>query len=137
VKYLFDTNVVSELYKLQCDPAVRDFVQKTPQEDTCLSVVSVGEIVYGIKRLSDKKKKLSLTLWLNQQVTEWFKDRVLPITAEVMTEWGILCAAQHRTLPFMDSLLAATARAHRLILVTRNARDFQGLDVDVLDPWES
>jgi predicted nucleic acid-binding protein len=136
VKYLFDTNVVSELYKIQCNPAVRNFVQKIPREDTGLSVVSVGEIVYGIKRLSDKKKKLSLTLWLNQQITEWFKDRVLPITAEIMTEWGILCAAQHRTLPFMDSLLAATARAQRLILLTRNARDFQGLDVNVLDPWK-
>jgi len=134
-KYLLDTNVVSELYKVRCAESVKEFMQKIQREDTYLSVLSIGEIVYGIKKLQDKKKKLSLTLWLDNQLTEWFKDRVLPVTAEIMVEWGILRAEQKRTLPFMDSLLAATARVHRLVLVTHNARDFHGL-VNVIDPWE-
>jgi predicted nucleic acid-binding protein len=134
MNYLLDTNVISELYKKQCNPLVRQKIDAIPEENLCISVVSLGEIWRGIKMVNEKAKFVKLLQGFND-ITAWFARRTLLVDSAVMLEWGEICAKQKRTLPVLDSLLAATARAHRLILLTRNARDFQGLALDVLDPW--
>jgi len=62
-----------------------------------------------------------------------FSDRVLPVTAEIAQEWGRINA--NRTFPVVDSLLAATARVHRLVLVTRNVADVRETGADLLNPF--
>jgi predicted nucleic acid-binding protein len=66
-----------------------------------------------------------------------FAARLLPIDAGVAHQWGQLLAEAGRSLPAIDSLLAATALHHNLVLVTRNLKDFAGLPVQVLNPWEA
>ncbi len=66
----------------------------------------------------------------------WFEDRVLSIDLQVADEWGRLLANATRVIPAIDGLIAATALRHRLTVVTRNIRDFEGTGVEVLDPWD-
>jgi predicted nucleic acid-binding protein len=66
-----------------------------------------------------------------------FAARLLPIDGAVAHQWGQLLAEAGRSLPAIDSLLAATALHHNLVLVTRNLKDFAGLPVQVLNPWEA
>jgi predicted nucleic acid-binding protein len=133
--FLLDTNVVSELRKgSRADSGVVDwFDQRSPQE-LCLSVITVGEIRAGIEQLRprDHRQASALDRWLSGLV-QFYEDRLLYVDGDVAEEWGRLRA--RRPAPVVDALLAATARVHRLTLVTRNVRDFKTLDVRLLNPF--
>lgn len=73
--------------------------------------------------------------WLETELPAYFNGRILPIDAAVADRWSRLVGNAKRPLPAIDSLLAATAMAHGLVLVTRNVKDFAGLPVDVFNPW--
>ena len=73
--------------------------------------------------------------WLQTDLPAFFTGRILPVDAQVADRWGRMVAAAGRPLPAIDSLLAATALAHDLILVTRNVKDFAGLPVQIINPW--
>jgi predicted nucleic acid-binding protein len=98
-----------------------------------ISVITLGEIREGIERLRvrDATRAQALGLWLTD-LGSLYGDRVLPIDQSVADEWGRLRAI--RSLPVVDALLAATARVHGLTLVTRNDRDFKGLNLTILNP---
>jgi predicted nucleic acid-binding protein len=136
MKYLLDTNVVSELRKRNCDPNVRAFIKKVPNEHIFISVVSIGEIIYGIHKLDDENKKAELELWFDNDLPMWFDDRVIALDWQILGEWGALNAKSARTLPVMDTLIAASAITRRLTIATRNTKDFASLDgVSVFNPW--
>jgi hypothetical protein len=81
------------------------------------------------------QRKEKLCNWLEGELVGWFGPRLLPVTAAVADRWGRLVAAAGRSIPAVDSLLAATALAHDLRLVTRNSADFQFPGLVVLNPW--
>jgi predicted nucleic acid-binding protein len=99
-----------------------------------LSVLTVGEIREGTERprRRDPDAALALERWL-AGLSRHFADRIVPVDASVADRWGRLRA--RRSLPVIDSLLAATARQHHLTIVSRNERDFAALDVEVLNPF--
>jgi predicted nucleic acid-binding protein len=133
--FLLDTNVVSELRRGDAANAgVVEWFDDRKPEDLSLSVVTIGEIRQGIEQLRGKKEPQAVALdhWLNDLV-QFYEDRLLYIDGDVAEEWGRLRA--RRTPPVVDALLAATARVHNLTLVTRNVRDFVGLDVRLLNPF--
>ena len=101
-----------------------------------MSVLSLGEIRKGIGRLSHGRRYYQILSWLEHDLPRWFEDRMLPVDNQVADEWGRLQSKVERTLPAIDSLIAATALFHRLVLVTRNVKDFDLPDVDVLNPWK-
>jgi predicted nucleic acid-binding protein len=137
VKYLLDTNVLSEIRKKNGSLRVIAFVDSLPPEDVCMSILSLGEIAYGIEKLPQGKKRAELFDWLNDQIPAAFKNRIISPDFASMLEWGRLRAGSGRTLPYIDSLLAATALAHRLIILTRNIRDFDEIGgLSLLNPWE-
>jgi predicted nucleic acid-binding protein len=100
-----------------------------------LSVLSLGEIRKGIDRLPAGARRTRLTTWLEADVLAWFGARLLSIDGVVADRWGRLLAASERSLPAIDSLLAATALVHGLTLVTRNVADFEIPGLKVIDPW--
>jgi predicted nucleic acid-binding protein len=108
------------------------------QPDTLYtSVVTIGEIAFGVERLPSGEKKTELLYFIDTQVPEWFGNHIIPLDSAIMREWGRMRAKTGRTLPVLDSLLAATALVHRLILLTRNTQDFEGIeDLLTLNPWE-
>jgi len=137
MRCLLDTNVISEMQKSRCNQSVKSFVDTLDWEDVHLSVVTIGELYYGVEKLPAGRKKHELSIWLNSKIPEWFKGRIIGIDTEVMMEWGKIRAESGRVLPVIDTLIAASAITHHLFLVTRNVKDFENIDgINLLNPWE-
>ncbi|WP_157268423.1 type II toxin-antitoxin system VapC family toxin [Azohydromonas aeria] len=137
MSYLLDTNVLSELRRRQPDARVVQWIGQRPAGTLYLSVLTLGEIRKGIEALADASRRLALQDWLEAELPAFFTGRVLPVDAGVADRWGRLVAQAGRPLLAIDSLLAATAAHHGMVLVTRNRRDFDGLGLQVLNPWEN
>jgi predicted nucleic acid-binding protein len=137
VSYLLDTNVLSELRKKNCEIPVRSFVDKRDEKSFCISAVSIGEITLGVERLPPGRRKTELSYFLDTQLPEQFEGRIIPLDDKVMREWGRICVRAGRTLPLLDSLIAASALVHSLTILTRNLRDFEGIEgLLLVNPWE-
>jgi predicted nucleic acid-binding protein len=135
VSYLVDTNVLSELRRPRPNAAVVAWFADRPVATLYLSVLTLGEIRKGVDAVAGATRRQRLVDWLQLELPAFFAGRLLPIDAAVADRWGRLQAAAGRPLPAVDSLLAATALTHDLVLVTRNVRDFAGLPVQVFNPW--
>ena len=135
--FLIDTNIISEVRKGdRGDPAVATWWNGVPEDDLWLSSLVLGEIRKGVElaRHRDPRRAEALEVWLTDVMSR-FGNRVLPVDTAVAEQWGRMHAA--RSLPVIDGLLAATAKANGLTLVTRNVADVAELDVDVLNPFEA
>jgi hypothetical protein len=137
LSYLIDTNVLSELRNRRANAKVVTWMQARPRQSLYLSVLSLGEIRKGIEGVADPAFRQTLTDWLEVELPNYFVGRLLSIDEQVAERWGRVQASAGRTLPVIDGLLAATALHHDLTLVTRNTKDFAGLDVQLANPWEA
>jgi predicted nucleic acid-binding protein len=136
MRYLIDTNVISEMSKPKPSETVVRWIKRIPETDLFISVVSIGEIVYGINKLSDKPRRMKLSAWLDRVIYEGFEGRLLDINIDVMRVWGEMYAMLPRSLPVQDSFIAATAIANNLTVATRNVKDFTGIsELAVFNPW--
>jgi toxin FitB len=133
--YLLDTNVLSETRKTRADGGVTAFLAAADADGLFLSVLTLGELRKGVeaKRRSDPVAADRLGAWVDG-IETMFADRVLPVDAAAARLWGELSA--NRTLPVIDTLIAATAIGHGLTLVTRNTSDVEQTGVPLLDPWQ-
>ena len=140
MSYLIDTNVLLELRRKQPDTHVVDWFAERAPQSLFLSVLTLGEIRKGIARLDDSQtdaaRRQSLDDWLEQDLPTFFLGRVLGVDAGVADLWGRMQALAGRPLPAIDSLLAATARQHKLTMVTRNVKDFADMGVELINPWD-
>ena len=138
--YLVDTNIPSELTRQQPTAVVADFLRNADKTKLFLSVMTIGEICKGIDLLPISQKRNDLQDWLEGEVRAWFADRILPVSESIAERWGHLAAGARRqgaALAVVDGVIAATALEHQLTLVTRNTRDFAGLGVTLINPWDS
>jgi tRNA(fMet)-specific endonuclease VapC len=139
MKYLLDTNVISELVAKRPDPRVVQWVDSLDPDSIYLSVITIGELRRGIEKLLDSKRKETLRDWLNDDVLIRFSGRILVIDVPVMLTWGELTGRLERTgkpLPAIDSLIAALALHHNCTLVTRNEDDFKEAGITIVNPWK-
>ena len=137
MSYLLDTNVISETVRPRPEPRVISWFETISSHDLHVSVVSLGEVRRGIELLVQSPRRERLQYWLETRMPEWLGDRVLPVSAAVADRWGRVRAQSAKTLPIVDSLIAATALHHDLRLVTRNACDFAHFPgLVVVNPWE-
>jgi tRNA(fMet)-specific endonuclease VapC len=105
-----------------------------------LSAVTVGELRRGFTILPLGKRRTQLELWFEQYLLPLFADRILPVTKSVANRWGVLggeCQLRGTPLNTADGMIAAMALEHDLTVVTRNAKDFAGLGVMLLNPWDA
>lgn len=139
MKALLDTCVISELVSKKPNPKVVDFVDSLDPEDVYLSVIAIGEIVKGIEKLPKSRRKTDLHNWLNDDLLIRFEGNILALDTVTLIEWGALTArleSAGKTMPAIDSLIAATALAKKMTLVTRNVSDFEETDVEIVNPWK-
>ncbi len=137
MRYLLDTNVVSELRKgPAADDAVAAWIASVPSSaDLGLSVLVLGEIRQGVERLrcrGDAAQANLFAAWLDRLRIE-FGDRLLVVSREIAERWGELRAAS--PVPPVDGLMAATALEHELTFVTRDTSAVAVTGVRLLDPW--
>ena len=137
MSYLIDTNVLSELRRKRPDPRVVSWLQARPRQSLFLSVLVLGEIRKGIERITVDSRRQALLSWLEVELPNYFLGRLLAIDAPTADRWGRLMASAGRPLPAVDGLLAATALQHDLTMVTRNSKDFAGLNLQLINPWDA
>ena len=133
--YLLDTNVVSELRKPKPHGAVMQWIQDIADADLHISAATIGEIQAGIEltREQDESKATELEQWL-ELVSGSFN--VVPMDALAFRVWARLMHRTSDTL-YEDAMIAATAKVHKLTVVTRNVTDFKSFGVSVLNPFTS
>lgn len=133
MRYLLDTNVVSETFKRRPDPRVIAWLARDPETE--LSVLTLGELSRGaaLLRVRDLERADRIDSWI-RDLEERYADRIHVVDRAVMNCWATLPAS--RTLPVIDSLLAATALARGLVLATRNTKDLLDVGVELFNPFE-
>ena len=138
MKYLLDTCVLSETVKNSPDPHVLRWLEARKPHELCTSAMTLGELQRGVIRLPESKRRTDLSLWLQSLETS-FENRILSFDTSVVRVWAqitVHAEAQGKSMAAFDSIIAATAKTHECILVTRNVRDFANAGIDVLNPWE-
>jgi predicted nucleic acid-binding protein len=133
--YLLDTNVICEATARQPHAGVLAWVEAHAHE-SFLSSVTLGEIWKGLHRLPEGKRKRRMVNWADALEAD-FAEQILGLDTFTLKSWGKLYAwheAEGFNMDVMDSLIAATALVHQLIVVTRNTADFPS-DVKTLNPW--
>lgn len=133
--YLLDTNVISELRRPRPHQAVVSWLESVADADLHVSAVTLGEIQAGIELTRDQNaaKAAEIEQWANLVAASY---NVLPMDAETFRVWARLMHRRSDTL-YEDAMIAATAKRHKLTVVTRNVGDFSHFDVDLFNPFES
>jgi tRNA(fMet)-specific endonuclease VapC len=139
MSFLLDTCIISELASRQPHSKVVAWIDSLADDQVFISVVTIGEIKRGVDRLARSRKKRVLEDWLNHGILVRFQENILMLDTEVMLAWGSLTAELDKSgtpMPALDSLIAASARFHRLTLATRNTRDFSSAPISLFNPWQ-
>ena len=139
MKALLDTCVISELVSKRPNSSVVEFVDSLDPEDVFLSVITIGEIVKGIEKLPKSRRKTDLHNWLKEDLLVRFEGNILALDTDILIEWGALTArleSTRKTMPAIDSLIAATALSKKMTLVTRNVSDFEETNAEMVNPWD-
>lgn len=133
MKYLLDTNVISEARKPRGDERVKRWISSVPVEDLYLSVLTLGEVRRGIGLLEgrDPVQAQVYEAWLATVLRD-YADRIMPVDAETAEEWG----SMNVPVPVVDGLMAATAKVRNMTLVTRNTRDVARTGARLLNPFD-
>lgn len=136
---ILDTNVVSEPLKPAPSQAVLDWLDRQAPETLYLTAVSLAELLAGIETLPQGRRRLELEQAMARQVLPLFERRILSFDAKAAEAFGKVRAgaqAVGNTMGFADGAIAAIATAQGFVLATRNVRDFKGVGVGLIDPWD-
>jgi toxin FitB len=137
--FLYDTCAISEFVQERPNPKVIAYLSSLPNQETFISAMTVGEILYGIGLLPQSSRRQRLMDWYTHQVLPSFQGRILPQDFAVMERWGPLVAALQLRgvrMAVKDSLIAACALNADLTLITRNDADFAHCGVRIVNPWK-
>ena len=135
--FLLDTNVVSEMARPRPDPGVLAFLGETAKFS--ISVMVLHELEFGCEALTDAERRAQVSRFVGD-VRQRFGSTALPIDLDIASKAARLRAfakRNGRVLALADALIATTALVHGRTLVTRNVKDFAGLDVALLNPFQS
>jgi predicted nucleic acid-binding protein len=138
VSWLLDTNVICEPTRRAPSPRVVEWLRSVPSAEAHASIITLGEIRRGILRLPAGQRRRKLEKWMREEFQPAFAGRILPLGEEEITAWAELLAGlekRGRSMPAIDSLIAATALARDLTIATRNTEDFAHSGARVFNPW--
>jgi predicted nucleic acid-binding protein len=137
---LLDTNVISEPYRARADSNVRAWLDDQVQGDLFLCAPVLAELYYGVELLPRGARRNRLAEWVRYVEEEEFVDRILPFDRSAAREFARVATVlrqRGRSVGPMDALIAAIALAHGAALATRNVKDFAGLGLDTVNPFQT
>jgi toxin FitB len=141
---LLDTNVLSELMRPQGNEIVLKWVDSQEKSALGICVITVAEILYGIAKLPEGKRKTNLLDTANHMFTTLFSDRILPFDYSAAQHYAKIMESRERAgkpISMGDAQIAAVCKAAvrvntSPVLVTRNVKDFTDLDLLLINPWQ-
>lgn len=136
MKYLLDTDVVSQYTKLPPDPRVDAWVQRTDDSDLYISFVTYAELWYVVSLLPAGKRRTELENWIEGDLYMQFFNRVVGFSLDVARRYGSIMARAKKNghnPNVMDVLIAATAAANGMVVATLNRNDFERLGVELVE----
>jgi predicted nucleic acid-binding protein len=133
--YLLDTNVISELRKNKPHGAVLAWFDLVRAQDIAIPVSVIGELQEGVEltRRQNPQKAIEIEHWIDRIMLTY---AVVPIDGDIIREWVRLMVGKSPNLS-EDVMISATARLQRSIVVTRNVKDFEGMGVEIFNPFQS
>lgn len=139
IRYLLDTNVISELRRRKPERRVVAFVSSLQLDQLFISDISLAEIRFGIELVATPSKRAELHEWLSNSVRPLFEQRVLPVTEDVLFKWRLLVEEGRQsghTFSQPDLFIAATALLHGMTIATRDTAEYRRARVSVFNPWQ-
>jgi predicted nucleic acid-binding protein len=136
---VLDTKVLSELMRPLPERRVIDWLDTQETASVAITAITVAEILYGIERFPEGRRKRSLVASAAVMFDEDFAGRILVFDAEAALHYAERVAAREqagRAVQMADAQIAAICLRHEATLATRNVKDFEGLGVEILNPWE-
>jgi predicted nucleic acid-binding protein len=135
---VLDTNVVSELMRRQPADAVMAWVDQQPAEEAWLTAVTLAELLYGIGRLPDGRRKAHLAIALDAMIVEEFDHRIAAFDEPAAAHYADIVVVRERAgrpISAADAQIAAICRSHSALLATRNVDDFADTRLAIANPW--
>lgn len=135
---ILDTNIVSELLRPAPEPKVEAWLAAQDGGQVYLTAISEAELRYGVAILTDGKRRDALAEAIDAMLREDFRDRILPFDSAAAEAFATIAADRRgagRPISQFDCQIAAIGRAQGATVATRNARDFEGCGIQVIDPW--
>jgi len=135
---VLDTNVASELMRARPEQCVQTWLDAQVSGDLFLTAISVAEILCGIARLPDGKRKRQMLEITETMFREDFQERLLPFDECSATNYANVVTCRQsmgRPISMADAQIAAICLQHRAVLATRNLKDFEALELDLINPW--
>jgi predicted nucleic acid-binding protein len=139
VRFLLDTCILSELTKTSPNKNTISWIDGHNSDNLYISVITVGELQRGIKKLPQSKKKKDLSTWFDA-IIEHYKDRIVPFDLECSLAWGEMiseCEKKGSPLSAVDSIIAAQALHYGFVLVTFNVKDFAAAGINLINTLEN
>ena len=136
--FALDTNVASELMRLEPMPAVASWIAERDAQEMYLTAVSEAELRYGVAILPAGKRRSALEAAMTRWFDQGFIGRILPFDSAAARAYAEIAAGRRdagRPIGEADCQIAAICRSRGAVLVTRNVRDFKDAGVKVIDPW--
>lgn len=136
--YVLDTNVVSELMRDEPDPSVTAWMATRDTEEIFLTAINKAELHVGISLMPLVRRRRTLENALTKFLDRGFKDRILPFDGDTVVDYAEILAERRnagRPISEADCQIAAICRSRNATLVTRNKRDFDCMDLNIVNPW--
>ena len=136
--FALDTNVASELMRLEPAPAVAAWITERDAQEMYLTAVSEAELRYGVAIMPVGKRRDALEAAMTRWLGQGFRERILPFDSVAARAYAEIAAERRqagRQISEADCQIAAICCSRGAVLVTRNVRDFQSTGVEVVNPW--
>jgi predicted nucleic acid-binding protein len=134
LRYLLDTCVLSDLLGGKPSVSLVDWLESEDERDFHISVLTVGQLHGSVAGLASTRRRKRLHAWVDAELRDRFRGRILDVDMAVVRAWGGM-GPETFSLPVTGGLIAATAAAHHLVVVSRDLPDLSESGVEVLDPF--
>lgn len=137
---ILDTNVISELTRLDPEPKVVSWLDSLSAGEVATTAITAAELLYGVARLPDGRRKAALAEAIDGLINEDFRDRVQSFDGLAAEQYAAVVVGREkkgRPIGTADAQIAAICRVHSAELATRNTDDFTDTGIDLINPWNA